>query len=77
MVSTHNPEILSHATATPDRIRIVQWNEGTSHLYHLSREIRDNLKAPQTVGRLLRSNSLWTEDGPSVIGAEADFFKVL
>lgn len=76
VVSTHNPEILSHPTATPDRIRIVQWNEGVSRLYHLSREIRDNLKAPQTVGRLLRSNALWTEVEPSTTGAEADFFRV-
>ncbi|MHC5540610.1 AAA family ATPase [Singulisphaera rosea] len=77
VVSTHNPEILSHATATPDRIRIVQWNEGTSQLYHLNREIRDNLRPPQTVGRLLRSNALWTEADPSAIGGEADFFKAL
>ena len=29
-----------------------------------------------TVGRLLRSNALWTEDMPSTTGAEADFFEV-
>jgi predicted ATPase len=76
VVSTHDPEILSHPTATPERIRIVQWNQGTSQLYHLSGEIRSNLKPPQTVGRLLRSNALWTEAEPSTTGEEADFFRV-
>jgi predicted ATPase len=75
VVSTHNPEILSHATATADRIRIVQWNEGTSEIFHLSGEILANLRPPQTVGRLLRSNALWTEAEPSTSGAEADFFR--
>lgn len=76
VVSTHNPEILSHPTATADRIRIVQWDEGTSEIFHLSSEIVANLKPPQTVGRLLRSNALWTEAEPSTTGAEAEFFKV-
>ena len=29
-----------------------------------------------TVGRLLRSNALWTEDEPAITGAEADFFEI-
>ena len=65
VMSTHDPEILSHPTATPDRIRIVQVGSGTSQLYQLRDEIRSNLRPPQTVGRLLRSNALWTEAEPS------------
>ncbi|MGO9470859.1 MAG: AAA family ATPase [Isosphaeraceae bacterium] len=76
VVSTHNPEILSHPSAKGERIRIVQWDEGTSNIYSLSKEVLSNLKPPQTVGRLLRSNALWTEGNPSTTGAEADFFKV-
>ncbi len=76
VVSTHNPEILSHPTAGGDRIRIVQWNEGTSRIYSLSKEVLSQLKPPMTVGRLLRSNALWTEAQPSTIGAEADFFEI-
>ena len=53
----------------------VQWNEGASRIYHLSDQVLANLKPPQTVGRLLRSNALWTEEQPSICGA--DFFKVL
>ena len=75
VISTHNPEILSHPTAMGKRIRIVQWDEGTSQIYHMSSQVLANLKSPQTVGRLLRSNALWTQALPSTTGAEADFFK--
>jgi predicted ATPase len=77
LLSSHSPEILSHPTAEGDRVRIVQWNEGNSRIYHLSEHVLSHLKPPQTVGRLLRSNALWTEQQPSICGAEADFFKVL
>jgi predicted ATPase len=75
VISTHNTEILSHPTAMGKRIRIVQWDEGTSQIYHMSSQVLANLKPPQTVGRLLRSNALWTQALPSTTGAEADFFK--
>jgi predicted ATPase len=74
VISTHNPEILSHPTATGERIRIVQWNEGTSRIHHLSEDVLSNLKPPQTVGRLLRSNALWTEEAPSEPLAESNLF---
>jgi len=76
VVSTHNPEILSHPSASGNRIRVIQWNNGASGIYHLSEPVLANLKPPQTVGRLLRSNALWTEDQPSTVGIEADFFKM-
>ncbi len=76
VVSTHSPEILSHPTARPDRIRVVQWNEGTSRIYNLGARVRANLEPPLTVGQLLRANALWTEEEPSTMGAEADFFKL-
>ncbi len=76
VVSTHNPEVLSHPTASGDRIRIIQWNEGTSRIYPLNKEALSKLEPPMTAGRLLRSNALWTEAEPSTIGAEADFFEI-
>ena len=76
VVSTHSPEILTHPTARPDRIRIIQWEEGTSRIYPLSENVRANLKPPLTVGELLRSNALWTADEPSTIGDEDDFFQL-
>jgi predicted ATPase len=75
-VSTHNPEILSHPSARGERIRIIQWEKGTSNIYQLSKKVLANLEPPQTVGRLLRANALWTESEPSTTGAEADFFKI-
>jgi predicted ATPase len=76
VVSTHSPEILSHPSARGDRIRIVQWNEGTSGIYCLSEQVLASLQPPQTVGRLLRSNALWTDAEPAIVGAESDFFKL-
>jgi predicted ATPase len=76
VVSTHNPEILSHPSARADRIRVIQWEDGASQVFHLSESVKQDLKPPQTVGRLLRSNALWTADEPSTCGPEADFFKI-
>jgi predicted ATPase len=76
VVSTHNPEILSHPSARADRIRVIQWENGASQTFHLSESVKQDLKPPQTVGRLLRSNALWTADEPSISGPEADFFKI-
>ncbi len=75
VVSTHNPEILSHPAARGERIRVVQWDKGRSRIYQLSDNVRADLKPPLTVGRLLRANALWTDDEPSTTGAEDDFFK--
>ena len=75
VVSTHSPEILDHPTARGERIRVIQWDEGTSQVYTLGRRVLDHLKPPLTVGRLLRSNALWTASEPSTNGSEDDFFK--
>jgi predicted ATPase len=77
VVSTHSPEILDHPTARGERIRIIQWHEGTSLIYTLGQRVLDNLKPPLTVGRLLRSNALWTTAEPSTTGGEEDFFRLM
>ena len=76
VVSTHSPEILSHPTARGERIRVIQWDHGTSQIYNLSENVRANLKPPLTVGQLLRSNALWTAAEPSITGTEEDFFEL-
>lgn len=76
VVSTHNPEVLSHRSARGDRIRVVEWSMGASQVHHLSARVIAGLDPPTTVGDLLRSNALWTERDPSSIGDEDDFFKV-
>ena len=75
VVSTHSPEILNHSVARAERVRVVQRTDGTSQIFDLSENVRANLKADLTVGKLLRSNALWTEAEPATIGDEADFFK--
>jgi hypothetical protein len=74
VLSTHNPEILSHPVAKGERIRIVQWEQGACKIYHLSEQVLEGLRRPQNVGRLLRSNALWTEALPSITGPELCFF---
>jgi hypothetical protein len=41
----------------------------------LGQRVLDNMRPPLTVGRLLRSNALWTASEPSTTGVEDDFFK--
>src|SRR5262249_33587353 len=77
VVSTHSPEILSDPTVRGERIRIIQQEEGTSQIYHLSENVLANLKPPLTVGELFRSNALWTAAEPSTVGAEDGFFKLM
>jgi predicted ATPase len=74
VVSTHSPEILSHPTARGERIRVIQWDNGTSQIYSLGQKVLDDLEPPMNVGRLLRSNALWTAPDPSTTGSEDDFF---
>jgi predicted ATPase len=75
VLSTHNPEILSHPAARGERIRVIQWDEGQSRIYHLSDNVRADLEPPLTVGQLLRANALWTDDEPSTTGGEDDIFR--
>ncbi len=74
LVTTHSPEVLSHPVATGERIRILQWEDGVSRIYHLSEETIDSLEPPLDVGMLLRSNALWPADDPCEV--EGGFFEV-
>lgn len=76
VVSTHSPEVLSQPAARAERIRVIQWNNGDSRIYHLGEGVREDLEPPLTVGQLLRANALWTEEEPSTVGDEEAFFRV-
>lgn len=71
VITTHSPEVLSHPLVTGKRVRVVEWEGGSSHIYRLSRSVLKALKPPETVGRLLRSNALWHDTVPS----EGDLFE--
>jgi predicted ATPase len=76
VVSTHSPEVLSDPSARGERIRVVQWDRGMSQVHHLGEETLKSLKPPLDVGRLLRSNALWTDEQPSTTGEQDDFFSI-
>lgn len=64
LVTTHSPEVLGTRHATPDRVRILQWKDGVSHMYPLAAGTRANVDALTTVGDLLRVNALWPDEVP-------------
>lgn len=72
LLTSHSPEALSHPAVTPERVRIVEWSEGCSQLFRLSPGAEEMSRPPRSVGKLLRTNALFTaEDSESVKG---DFF---
>lgn len=74
IVSSHSTDALSHPAVTAENVRIVDWQEDQSSVFHVGEGARALLKPPETVGRLLRSNALWTEDAPTTVAD--DLFKV-
>jgi predicted ATPase len=64
VLTTHSPEVLDHPSATGDRLRVVEWQDGASSVYRLNAETRDAVSELETVGSMLRSNALWPEERP-------------
>jgi hypothetical protein len=64
ILTTHSPEVLSEHQVTPDRTRIVQWDNGHSALYPLSEGTAESVSTLTTVGDLLRMNGLWSASEP-------------
>lgn len=74
VISSHSTDALSHRAVTAQNVRIVDWQDDRSFVFHVGEGARDLLKPPETVGRLLRSNALWTEDAPMTV--KNDIFEV-
>ncbi|WP_295432659.1 AAA family ATPase [uncultured Thiodictyon sp.] len=68
VLTTHSPEVLSHSAVTADRVRVVEWRDGTSQVFRLSPETQAAVNTLDTVGELLRSNALWTGPEPETCG---------
>ena len=64
VMTTHSPEVLSTKQVTAERLRIVQWDKGASHLYTLSEGTKASVDRVTSVGDLLRMNALWPGDVP-------------
>lgn len=73
--TSHNTDVLSHRAVTGERIRILDWQEGVSRIFKLRDTVIADLHPPESVGRLLRTNSLWKSDGAQVI-SDQKFFKI-
>lgn len=74
VISTHSTDALSHPAVNGDNLRIVDWQDDRSLIFRIAPGARELLTPPETVGRLLRSNSLWTDDVPQTISN--DIFEV-
>ena len=79
VLTSHSPELLSHSAVTGQRVRVVEWKGGMSHVFRLNPETQAAVTDIDTVGWMLRSNALWTAPQPetysgdlfAVDGAEA------
>jgi predicted ATPase len=72
LITSHSPEVLSHPAITPERVRIIEWRDGRSQVFHPSPGSHEMSKPPRSVGSLLRSNALFPAKTPERI--EGDIF---
>ncbi|QRK10518.1 AAA family ATPase [Archangium violaceum] len=72
LLTSHSPEALSHPSVTPEQVRVVEWREGSSQLFKLSPGAEEMSRPPRSVGRLLRTNALFTAKDSERV--EGDFF---
>ncbi len=64
VIATHSPEVLSHPSVVGERVRIIEWRDGTSQIFRLSAETEAAVGSIDTVGWMLRSNALWPAEEP-------------
>lgn len=67
VLTSHSPEVLSHRECTGARVRVVEWQHGRSRVHRLNEATEHAVSPLNTVGHMLRSNALWTEEQPEVI----------
>lgn len=68
VITSHSPEALAHEAIKPENVRIVEWSDGTSKIFELAQKVVHSIQPPNSVGKLLRSNALWTEGEPATVG---------
>jgi hypothetical protein len=73
VITSHSPEALTHRAATGERVRVLQWEDGTSRIYKLNDDTIASLDPPLSVGELLRTNALWPSERPCTV--RAGFFE--
>ena len=70
VLTSHSPEVLGHPSVTGDRVRVVEWRDGTSRIYRLNPETQAAVNEIDTVGWMLHSNALWTGPDPECFGED-------
>jgi predicted ATPase len=73
LITSHSPEALSHPAVKPEHVRIIEWRNGRSQIFHPSPGAHEMSKPPRSVGMLLRSNALFPAQTPERI--EGDIFE--
>lgn len=74
LLTSHSPEALSHPAVTAGHVRVVEWHDGKSEIFRLSAGAEQMSRPPRSVGKLLRTNALFTADHPERV--DGDLFKV-
>jgi predicted ATPase len=67
ILTSHSPEVLSQSACTGPRVRVVERQQGKSRVHRLNEATEEAVGPLNTVGDMLRSNSLWTEEQPEVV----------
>lgn len=67
VLTTHSTDLLEHPEVSGQRVRVIQWREGRSDLYRLNPETQAVVGGIESVGSMLRSNSLWPDDVPDTL----------
>lgn len=68
LLTSHSPEALSHPAVTADRVRVIEWRDGKSEVFRLSPGAEEMSRPPRSVGKLLRTNALFTADSSERMG---------
>ncbi len=70
VLTSHSPELLSHPAVTGERVRVIEWQDGTSRIYCLNPETQAAVNEIDTVGWMLSSNALWTSREPETFSGD-------
>lgn len=74
VLTSHSPEVLSHTSVTGERVRVIEWRDGASRIFRLCPETQSAVNEIDTVGWMLRSNTLWL--GPQDEMPSEDLFSI-
>jgi len=70
VLTSHSPEVLGHPAVTGERVRVIEWRDGTSRIYCLNPETQAAINEIDTVGWMLSSNALWTSQEPEIVSGD-------